>query len=373
MHKEDVVNSTLEKKCVSILTYPNSPSIGASLQMFALYQAIKDLGHDVEILNYDPPRVIHNLCKRGKKSLKGKIKNSLKMMIKLVVPNAEPKFKRFENQLVKHPIIPTSSTEELKEISKKYDIIFVGSDQVWNEEVNGHDFNFYLEFCDPKTIRASYAASFGNENVPDNEKERIVELLKEFSYISVREKRGQEIVEELIGKKPKLVLDPTLLVDASVLREQAKKSKKRNYVLFYTIKPSEKLYQQAKAFAKKNKLKLLSISSRLDQIFTRGFCSQYGVGPQEFLGLIDGASYIFTNSFHGAAISVCFQKNFYVEYSSKTNSRLTNLVELLHLTDNVISEDLLEKAPIKTDYTMANQVLKELKDESFKYILEALR
>ena len=37
---------------VGILTFPNSPSYGASLQMKALYTALNELGCDAEIINY---------------------------------------------------------------------------------------------------------------------------------------------------------------------------------------------------------------------------------------------------------------------------------------------------------------------------------
>ena len=40
------------KMKVGILTFPNSPSHGATLQMCALYQSVKKLGHEAEILNY---------------------------------------------------------------------------------------------------------------------------------------------------------------------------------------------------------------------------------------------------------------------------------------------------------------------------------
>ena len=39
-------------KRIGIMTFPNSPSFGASLQMYALYNAIEEMGFEVEVINY---------------------------------------------------------------------------------------------------------------------------------------------------------------------------------------------------------------------------------------------------------------------------------------------------------------------------------
>ena len=37
---------------VGILTFPNSTSYGAALQMYALYHTVEALGHSPEVINY---------------------------------------------------------------------------------------------------------------------------------------------------------------------------------------------------------------------------------------------------------------------------------------------------------------------------------
>ena len=44
-------------KRIGILTFPNSHSFGASLQMFALYSAVSELGFTTEIINYINPYI----------------------------------------------------------------------------------------------------------------------------------------------------------------------------------------------------------------------------------------------------------------------------------------------------------------------------
>ena len=46
-------------KKIGILTFPNSPSFGASLQMYALYKTVESMGFDVEIINYMNEYMLH--------------------------------------------------------------------------------------------------------------------------------------------------------------------------------------------------------------------------------------------------------------------------------------------------------------------------
>lgn len=358
---------------VGILTYPNTASLGASLQMYSLYKVLADLDCDVEIINYAPPN-LHNRLNQPTVSLPARIKQRLKnAVIAMVIPRAKPLFRVFENQMIKMPETPTSSTADLRELSSRYDRIIVGSDQVWNEKITGHDSNFYLEFCEDDSKKASYAASFGNEDVEEAERNRIAELLSRFSYISVREKQGQSIVRDLIGRTPALVLDPTLLITPSELRKQIVPYRENGYVLFYTIKPSPKLRQTAQIFADMHGLKLVFMNTKVKDRFDRTKHPAFGIGPREFLGLVDGAEYIFTNSFHGVAISVALRKPFYVEFSSDTNSRLRNIVELLDVKQCIVDDSVLDKCPVEIDYDRVDEKLTQLRESSLAYLRGVLR
>ena len=358
---------------VGILTYPNTCSIGASLQMFSLYRVLETMGCDVQIINYDPPN-LHNRLNRASISTKQQLINRAKQVIlSCFIPQAKPRFIRFENQLEKNPLLQTGSTQELRRLVVQYDRIIVGSDQVWNEQITGHDFNFYLEFCDDPNKKVSYAASFGNDDVLEEEKEKIAKLLSAFKAISVREVRGQEIVESLIGSRPELVLDPTLLISEAQLREQMIPYRKDKYVLFYTIKPSERLRKIAQAFADRHGYKLVFMNGRVKDRFVIGRHPVYGVGPREFLGLVDGAEYVFTNSFHGVAISLAFHKRFYVEFSSDTNSRLGNIVEMFDVPQCVVDDNVLVRTPVEIDYDRVERKLTKLRAASMEYLRGVLQ
>lgn len=348
---------------VGTLTFPGSPSHGASLQMYALYTALKNMGTDVEVINYISDIVNHK--KRPPKGIKDKIAS-------LFLKDSEVSFKKFENQIKILPAKPIKTTKDLKDYTQVYDRIIVGSDQVWNPVVTGNDMNFYLEFCEDRLKKASYAPSFGIDQVAETDKKRISELLSDITYLSAREERGKDIIYELTQREVPLVLDPTFLIDGNEWRKIKKPSgAKGKYVFIYTIKPSAQLRKTAQNFADKCGYKLVYISGGLHGVLDKFHPNKhpvFGVGPAEFVDLIDNAQYVFTNSFHGAAFSIILNKNFYVEFSSDTNSRLLTLVQNFDLEKNIIDCNNFDYFPIETGYNEINRNIEMKRKDSLAYL-----
>lgn len=348
---------------VGTLTFPGSPSHGASLQMYALYHTLKTMGTDVEVINYISESVIHK--QTPKKGLKDQL-------AELLLKNGGKAFERFEQQMNILPKTPLKTTRELKEYTQGFDRIIVGSDQVWNPQVTGNDMNFYLAFCDENSKKASYAPSFGVQQVCENDQEQIAKLLSEITYLSAREERGKELIFELTQREVPTVLDPTFLVDGDDWRKMKRPSgAKGEYVFVYTIKPSVKLRRAAKAFAEKHGYCLVYISGGLHGVLDKINPKKhpvFGVGPAEFIDLIDNAKYVFTNSFHGAAFSIILNKNFYVEFSSDTNSRLITLVKNFELEECIIDCDTFNYAKPQLNYDKVNSILAVKRRESMSYL-----
>lgn len=352
---------------VGILTFPHSPSLGAMLQMGALYHVIESMGHDVEIINYVSSKVNHK--QKAPVTFKSVM---IKVLSALFLKNPEASYREFEDKLKMFPEYPISETNEMLKVTCHFERIIVGSDQVWNPIVTGHDLNFYLEFCNEPEKKASYAASFGYMQADKKYIGRIVSLLNDFKYLSVREKDGQKIVKQLTGRDAELVLDPTLLVSADYLRSIMQPSNRgKKYVLFFCIKPSEKLYNIAKLYAEKYGYELVTIGGRMKDRFNPRKHPVYGTGPKEFLGLIEDAQCVFTNSFHGMAISVALHSDFFVEFSSDTNSRLINLTEMLKLEKRVVKGGVPREEQI--DYEHVDVILEKERLISMKYLNTVLQ
>lgn len=351
---------------VGILTFPHSPSIGAMLQMRSLYHIVEALGHEAEIINYVSDKVNHQ--KKQKRTSKSV---AISVISSIFLKSPSKSYSDFESALKMFPEFPSCSLEHLKAIENRFDKIIVGSDQVWNPVVTGHDFNFYLAFCKNSSKKISYAASFGYSSISEEGQKAVKAELEKFNNISVREQTGVDIVKKLTGRNATLVLDPTLLVQSDYLRSLLKPAKRNNkFVLFFCIKPSASLYQKAALYAQKYGLELVTVGGRIVDYFNPSRHPAFGVGPSEFLGLVDEAECIFTNSFHGTAISIALHREFFVEFSSDTNSRLDNLTKILGLEERVIRNE--ELVPKKINYNDVDKKLEHYRKISCDFLNNAL-
>ncbi len=80
----------------------------------------------------------------------------------------------------------------------------------------------FLEFVQDSCRKIAYAPSFGVMEIPHRCQQRLRKAIAPFRYVSVREKRGAEIVRELTGKQVMVAVDPTLLVSMAHWQTLAK-------------------------------------------------------------------------------------------------------------------------------------------------------
>lgn len=99
--------------------------------------------------------------------------------------------------------------------------------------------------------------------------------------------------------------------------------------------------------------------------------------PGEFLTVIDNAEKVFTNSFHGIAFSLVFNKQVRIEYNdkkSKSNSRLQSVVKQFHLEKCVIKDDQSVANAFdgseesRIDYSRVNEILDRERERNRMYL-----
>ena len=355
---------------IGIFTFPNSTSYGAVLQMYALYHAVEKLGHCPEVINYQ-----NDYMKKQKHTSRGSwLKRTTGKLLHYRLYN---NFQRFEKkQMLRYPRTLISNSSQLEELAERYSAVICGSDQVWNPDITGGDLSYFLDFCDANTNRVAYAPSFGHSEFSDDFQNAICCDLKKFHALSAREAPGQTLVSKLTEKDVPLVCDPTFLLCAEdwTSLEKAHPAGNSEYVLYYTVRSSAALWNRCKAFTKKNGLKIVVVGGNvLKQWLEKDEKIQYAVdiGPEEWLYLLHHARYVFTNSFHGTAFSINYHKDFYVEFSSLTNSRLEQITQTLGLTGQIVGDEPLSGAAV--DYHNADRVLTQMRKESIAYLANALK
>ena len=95
------------------------------------------------------------------------------------------------------------------------------------------------------------------------------------------------------------------------------------------------------------------------------------VGPEEFLYLMNNANYIVTDSFHGVAFSLIFEKQFaFSDMDDKTNERGLNLLRKAGIEQLAYTG---EKSPDRElNYNEINQQMAKLINISKDYISSSL-
>ncbi len=348
---------------VGILTFPHSPSYGASLQMYALYKVIEAQGHEPYIINYQNKYMMtkqHMNC--------GFVKRKL---LNVLSYRTKSKYKKFESVLKLAPLKTLSDSSILREQSEKLDFIVVGSDQVWNPDVTGKDETYFLDFCDD-CKKVSYAASFGVDFLDDDFCEKISNLLMKIPSLSVREEKGAQIIKELIQRDVPIVVDPTFLHTKNfwenVSSEKSVVSGK--YIFSFVFNPTKENSEFLKNISNETGLPIVRISDNFLKKSDKNNIYVSGVGPKEFIRLIVDAECIVTDSFHGTAFSILMNKRFYVTLSTKTNSRLETLLKAVGLEDRIIQDGSAKLSDI--DYDSVNKKIIDLKQHSLNFLTEAL-
>ena len=359
---------------VGVMTFPHSTSYGAVLQMYALCRAVEELGHSAEAIHY------HNAFMKALKHTsigKAHFRTAHRIARSVLHRRLERAFREFENRFV--PLYPEKSFSDKKKLSladKRYDAVICGSDQVWNPDITDRDLSYFLDFCTENTGRIAYAPSFGVEDLEEEYAASVRKELMQFAALSVREASGQTLISRLTGKDAPVVLDPTMLLEAAEWNalEQPHPLAQGEYILYYTVRSSGSLWASCRALSEKTGMKIVVVGGNAIKVMrNRDPMVAYAVdaSPAEWLYLIRHARYVVTNSFHGTAFSAIYRKDFYVELSSTTNTRLSHITDMLGLRDRIVSGGLCDGGTA-CDYAKAEEVLPTLQAASLAYLHQAL-
>lgn len=350
---------------IGILTFPGSPSFGASLQMAALCRALENENIDVEIINYMNPYM------QKKEHLSSSVVQKLKSAVANILSRRGSKeFQAFERTLPLYPKKRIHNTKELKSLSTRYDYFICGSDQVWNPKVTGFDLNYLFAFCNDDSKKISYAASFGLNELPAECIDDYRKELSKFHRISVREERGQEIVRGLIGKECKLVIDPSMLLNKEEWEQRMVpvKNLPEHYIAKFIFNHDDSVERWIEKLREKTHLPVLTIGGSVLSKFQKEMFTG-AIGPQKWLYVIHNADYVVTDSFHGAAFSIIFEKELFISLASSTNSRLVTLCNNFELNDHIVPCDHFQRV---IDYSKVKIKINEMQEESMAFIREAI-
>ena len=278
-------------------------------------------------------------------------------------------FNKFYSEKINPDII---SYKKLKKVSKNdsYVAFICGSDQIWNSTAFYVDPFYYLDFC-PREKRIAYAPSFGRTYIPTYNKKIIKKYLNNIDRLSIRENSGKKMIKDLLDRDVEVCLDPTLLLSKDEWKKALDIKKiDENYVFCYFLnEPSKNAKNMIHKLEKEKNLKIIFINNSysFDNVI-------YG-GPETFLTYLSSASYIITDSFHGVAFSINFQKKFYVfdrNYVTENQStRIKSLLNIIHLDKTFEASDLIDEKYY--NFKQVEEILKKEKEKSLNYLKNSIR
>ena len=330
---------------IGIITQPLACNYGGILQNYALQQVLRRMGHEVWTIDYNTfgwANWFDNAWRVVAHKLLGhKVKFSPTPSQRL---QQEIPLRRFA---LKHIHLTTPRTHRYeRSIVRKYsfEAIVVGSDQVWRPQYNYDVRDCFLQFLKDQPIkRIAYAASFGTDEweFSPRQTQCCSALAQQFDGISVRETSGVRLCKEHLGVEAIQVIDPTLLLHAEDYLQLCKDiPRRRSFVFAYILDQCEEKLQQIKQFAAQR---------GLDYFIKSADASISEDDSIEFwLSHFRDAAFVITDSFHGTAFAINFNKPFYVfGNASRGNSRFESLLSSLHLQERIISGGIpQENVPI---------------------------
>ncbi len=374
-------------KKIGIITMHTPINYGSYLQTFALSKTIKELGYDVEIINYRYPTEYHRnhqQCPNTKirKNTKEFLKEVIIFLCNFIVKSSDTKLQKkldeFYDKYIKLTK-PYLSYEELENDPPAYDIYITGSDQVWNPQNVGYDKAYLLSWVKSKTKKIAYSASFGLKELPEEYHDLYRNELLKYDYISTRE--TSPIIPQLLGKNNIVVVDPTFLLDREkwLLLAGNKPIIKGKYILCYILSyrynPYPYIYSLINHLKKETGFKVVFLDNDPIRII-HGYHLANNTSPLEFVNLFMHSSLVITTSFHGTAFAINANKPFLTVVDSGANdNRQLSLIRDLGINSSCVIEKGADPQKViipEFDYLTINEKLNSKRELSINFLKEAL-
>ena len=339
----------MNNKKVGCLTWHDVYNFGSELQAYALQETLKNLGYSSEFISY-----------KKESSLFSKMYRYFCEFRALVTPIDKrchgEAFIRFRHDFLKCSKKKYNS-KNIVTANKAYSVFICGSDQIWAPNV--YDPTYFLSFTDKKKV--SYAASIGLNEIPNELIPQYSKYLFDFHSISVRETEGKELLKKCCNIDSVVMPDPTTLLNGdqwkhiSILPKTTKP-----YVFCYFLNKNHGYKEMVMKMAKQG-IDIIGISASSGDAYWMQLVNS--AGPREFLGYIEKADMVFTDSFHGSIFSLVFQKPLWIFERFKAidplcqNSRIYQLTRDLSITDRILTQNTNNDTPI--DYNTVQMKLNE--------------
>lgn len=366
-------------KNIGVISYNihgNFTNYGSALQSWALHQAIKRCGEYKPVLvdycpdilrDKDPLNPFEHMWDKDEEARK---------MCELTMPAIRENYYKFDlfytNQFYRTEKEYISSN--FNEVMEDENLVgFVcGSDTIFCMDEFGFDDGYYANYECMKRKSVSYAASFGDPTLSEENCLVLNERLQNFVSHGLRENLMVPYVKDHTSVSVQRVIDPTLLhtsekYDTICVPNRLEKEK---YLLYYSRRYSPIMEEYAEKLAKDNNWKIVDISLRATNA-EKGHRMFYEAGVEEFLSLVKHAEYVVTNSFHGMIFAVQYRRPFVIFSREQCNNKIDEILDLFGLKDHMLVTGK-EEFHHEIDYDTVHERIAKAREESIAFLKKEL-
>lgn len=369
----------MEKK-VGILSMQRIQNYGSFLQAYGLMSILKELGAQVEFVDYHPGKCLI------KPKNSGKVARKLEKVLdvfKIHAPLMEKlNFIKYKKNYATNYYPYLGIEKDTMNYAPSLDLLIIGSDEVFNciqDNTNiGYTKELFGEGNNAKRL-ISYAASCGNTTISKlvqfGIEEELSQLLDKFDAISVRDDNTRKVVGKLTDKDIQTNVDPVIAYDfLNKCHEIPEKINDKNYILLYGYSGrfTSDECKKIRKYADVNGLSIYCIGG------IQECCDKFiDRSPFEVLAYFKHASAVITDTFHGSIMSIITHQNFAVFVRSKgygNQEKLEDLLLRFNLEDRIVTakHKMNEILNESIDYDSVDEIIHEERKKSYSYLRKEL-
>jgi hypothetical protein len=380
---------------VLITTLPLHANYGGILQAYALQRVVRDLGYDPVTDTSSPKPLLRRLrwwlLRHPSRWLRrlspARADRDWRIAMRVTAPLRAFVARNIETGSF---LEAAGTPRGRNRLARRFRTFVVGSDQVWRAAYADIPAQF-LEVLEPirgeRPRRISFAASFGLDDLAEyseHDRTRAAELIHRFAAVSVREASGVRICRDEFGIHAERHIDPTMVLRPDRYLELVATSRvaptpAAGRMLVYRLDDNEHVASTVRGLGERLGLHSLDLlpSGRPKSWREYARNAEHHDLPsiEEWLACFASAEFVVTDSFHGCAFSILFNRPFVVFANEKRGaSRFESLLGVFGLEHHVVprSIDEIDERVFAPDWNAVNEVLEEERERAIAYLEENL-
>ncbi len=335
---------------------------GGFLQAFALQHSLDKLGYDAELIQYD---YFHDIKRHGGPGqlFRAPHKFFISFCLTKQLLFKRRRFYSVMQESVKRNLKESPlyiNSDKLCSADLPYDLCISGSDQVFNPNIIPYALQTrLLDFSQMPTLtRIAYAASVGNKTITANAETQFARCLPKFAFVSARDQYSADFLQQYYPNKVEIYIDPTFLLSRD---EWIRFSRKPNwivtsFVFVHMIGIGDQETDAINSICSQFAIPVVNSDNR--KLTNRQIFGRKPLSPEEFIWCIANASYVITNSFHGAAISMNLRKKALIVIPKVAPERVLELVRNSG-GERLLSKTLIEDNEIDSVYSSVSTYIEK--------------